>query len=180
MVSLRCKMVVKDVLEKLGLRNATVNLGFVDIMETVTPEQREQLKHELLRSGLILLEDPKFILVEKIKTIIIEMVHYCEELPEVKYSQYISQKLGYNYTYLSNVFSEVTGISIRQYIINHKIEKVKELLFYNELNITEISHELHYSSVAHLSNQFKKATGISPFFFKQLKQQHRCTLENVG
>jgi AraC-like DNA-binding protein len=172
-------MVVKEVLKKQGLRTAFVDLGIVDIMETLMPEQREQLKIALLRYGLELLEHPKAILVEKIKTVVINMVHYCDELPEVKYSKYISQKLGYNYTYLSNVFSEVMGISIRQFIINHKIEKVKELLLYDELNITQISHELHYSSVAPFSNPFKKTAGVSPFFFKQLKLQRSCTLENV-
>jgi AraC-like DNA-binding protein len=130
-------------------------------------------------SGLELLDDKKAILIEKIKNVIIEMVHYTDELPKMNYSDYISEKLNHDYTYLSNIFSEVKGITIQQYIINHKIERVKELLLYDEMNLTEISYLLNYSSVAHLSNQFKKVTGLSPSFFKQLKQKRNQNLENV-
>jgi AraC-like DNA-binding protein len=106
------------------------------------------------------------------------MIHYADELPTVNYSDYISQKLNHDYTYLSNMFSEVKGITIQQFIIIHKIERVKELLLYNELNLTEISYKLNYSSVAHLSNQFKKVTGLSPTYFKNLKQKRKSTLES--
>jgi AraC-like DNA-binding protein len=172
-------MMVKEELKKLGLHYATVDLGTVEILEEITEEQRNRLKKNLLRSGLELLDDKKSILIEKIKDVIIEMIHYSDELPEVNYSDYISDKLQNDYTYLSNTFSEVKGITIQQFIIINKIEKVKELLLYDELNLTEISFKLHYSSVAHLSNQFKKITGLSPSFFKKLKQKRRGNLENL-
>jgi AraC-like DNA-binding protein len=179
MVSLRCKMVVKDELQNLGLRAVSVDLGMVEVLEEMTAAQRDQLSVNLLRSGLVLLDDKKAILIDKIKNVIIDMVHYADELPNTNYSEYISQKMGYDYTYLSNIFSEVKGITIQQFIILHKIEKVKELLLYDELTLTEISYKLQYSSVAHLSNQFKKITGLSPSFYKQLKQKRKNNLENL-
>lgn len=179
MVSLRCKMLVKEELKKLGLRSVVVDLGMVEILEDITQQQHEQLKENLLRSGLELLDDKKSILIEKIKNVITEMVHYSDEVPKVNFSDYISAKLNYDYTYLSNLFSEVKGITIQHFIIIHKIERVKELLLYDELNLSEISSKLHYSSVAHLSNQFKKVTGLSPSFFKQMKQKREGTLENL-
>jgi len=179
MVSQRCKMMVQDELKKLGLKYVVLDLGMVEILEDITPEQRELLRVSLLRSGLELLDDKRSILVEKIKNVIIEMIHHSEEEPMVNYSDFISKKLNYDYTYLSNIFSEVKGITIQHYIIINKIERVKELLLYDELNLTEISYKLHYSSVAHLSNQFKKITGLSPSFYKQLKQKRRSNLENV-
>lgn len=179
MVSLRCKMLVKEELKKLGLNSVNVDLGMVEILETITPEQHEILKRNLLHSGLELLDDKKSILIDKIKNVIIEMIHYADEVPKVKYSEYISQKLNYDYTYLSNIFSEVKGITIQQFIIIHKIERVKELLLYDELNLTQISYLLNYSSVAHLSSQFKKVTGLSPSFFKTLKQKRIENLENL-
>ena len=179
MVSLRCKMLVKEELKKLGLHYVIVELGTVEILEDITDEQREQMKVNLLRSGLELLDDKKSILIEKIKGVIVEMIHHSEVLPKVNFSDYLSEKLGYDYTYLSNVFSEVKGITIQHYIIMHKIEKVKELLLYDELNLTEISYRLHYSSVAHLSSQFKKTTGLSPSFYKQLKKMRRSNLETI-
>jgi AraC-like DNA-binding protein len=179
MVSLRCKMMVKEELTKLGLHYVIVDLGMVTLLEKSTLEQRRQLKENLLMSGLELLDDKKAILIEKIKSVIVEMIHYADDLPQKNYSDYISEKLGYDYTYLANIFSEVKGITIQQFIILHKIEKVKELLLYDEFNLTEISYLLHYSSVAHLSNQFKKITGLSPSFFKQLKKKRNDNLENV-
>jgi AraC-like DNA-binding protein len=179
MVSLRCKMVVKEELDRLALRYTTLDLGTVELSEEITEDQREQLKKNLLRSGLELLDDKKSILIEKIKNVIIEMIHYADELPAHNYSTYISNKLDYDYTYLANIFSEVQGITIQQYIILHKIEKVKELLLYDELNLTEIAYKLHYSSVAHLSNQFKKVTGLTPSFFKGMKQKRTRNLENM-
>ena len=172
-------MMVKAELTKLGLHFVIVDLGMVEILEDITLQQREQLKTNLHASGLELLDDKKSILIDKIKNLIIEMIHYADELPEVNYSDYISQKLQYDYTYLSNIFSEVKGITIQHFIIIHKIEKVKELLLYDELNLTEIAYKLHYSSVAHLSNQFKKITGLSPSFYKQLKQKRNTNLENL-
>jgi AraC-like DNA-binding protein len=179
MVSLRCKMMVKEELKKLGLQYVIVDLGMVEILEDITYEQREQLKQNLLRCGLELMDDKKSILIEKIKNVIVEMIHYSDELPVINYSEYIGEKLHHDYNYLSNMFSEVKGITIQQFIIIHKIEKVKELLLYDELNLTEISYKLHYSSVAHLSNQFKKVTGLSPTFYKQLKKKRKVNLENM-
>jgi len=178
MVSLRCKMLVKEELSKLGIRYVIVELGMVEILEDITHEQREQLREVLLKSGLELLDNKRSILIEKIKNVIVEIIHYTEKLPNINYSDYLSEKLGYDYTYLANVFSEVKGITIQQFIIFHKIEKVKELLLYDELNLTEISYKLDYSSVAHLSNQFKKVTGLTPSFYKKLKQK-RKNLEDL-
>lgn len=179
MVSLRCKMMVKEELKKLGLQYVIVDLGMIEILEDITDEQRVLLKKNLLKSGLELLDDKKSILVEQIKTAITEMIHYTDDLPKVNYSDYLSEKLDHDYTYLSNVFSEVKGITIQQFIIIHKIEKVKEYILYDELNLTEISYKLHYSSVAHLSNQFKKITGLTPTFYKHLKNKRKSNLENV-
>jgi AraC-like DNA-binding protein len=179
MVSQRCKMMVKEELKKLGLRYVVVDLGLVEILEDITDEQRERLKTNLLKSGLELLDDKKSILIEKIKNVITDMIHHSDEAQKINYSDYISKKLDYDYTYLSNIFSEVRGITIQQFIIINKIELAKELLLYDELNLTQIAYKLHYSSVAHLSNQFKKVTGLSPSFFKQLKQKRNSNLENM-
>jgi AraC-like DNA-binding protein len=179
MVSLRCKMKVKEELSKLGLHYVVVDLGVVDILEDITSEQRQQLNASLLRSGLELLDDKRSILVESIKNVITEMIHYTDEVPKVNYSDYISEKVGYDYTYLANVFSEVKGITIQQYIILNKIERVKELLLYDELSLTEIAYRLHYSSVAHLSNQFKKVTGLTPTYYKGLAVKRRANLEDL-
>lgn len=180
MVSIRCKMLVKAELKNLGLHFIVVELGEVDIMEELSAEQRLQLKTALAASGLELMDDQKANLIEKIKKVIIEMVHYADELPRIKNSEYLSEKLHYDYTYLANLFSEVAGITIEHYIIEHKIERVKELLMYDELNLTQISYKMNYSSVAHLSNQFKKVTGFTPSHFKQLKDKRRKSLEDVG
>ena len=179
MVSLRCKLLVKEELLKLGIHYVILDLGMVDILEDITAEQHDILKANLFKSGLELLDDKKAILIERIKNVIVEMIHYSDEIPLVNYSDYISEKLDYDYTYLSNIFSEVKGITIQQFIIINKIERVKELLLYDELNLTEISYKLHYSSVAHLSNQFKKITGLSPSYYKTLKQKRKTNLENM-
>lgn len=179
MVSIRCKMLVKAELEKLGINYGGLDLGEIEITGNITEEQRKKLKTNLLISGLELLDDKKAMLIERIKNVIIEMIHYQNELPKVKNSDYISEKLQYDYTYLANLFSEATGTTIEHFIIIHKIERVKELMIYDELNLTEISYRLNYSSVAHLSNQFKKITGLTPSFFKSLKYKKRIPLENV-
>jgi AraC-like DNA-binding protein len=179
MVSLRCKMVVKAILKKMKLKHATIELGWVEIPGTITPQQFEQIKKSLINAGLELLEDKKAILIEKVKNVIIEMVHYSDTLPEINYSDYISGKLNYDYTYLSNIFSQVQGTTIQHFIIVHKIERVKELIIYDELNLSEIAYKLHYSSVAHLSKQFKAVTGLTPTFFKSLKNVKRNSLDNV-
>ena len=170
MVSIRCKMIVKAELEQLGLHYGAVDLGEANVREDVTLAQRDQLRSALLKSGLVLMDDKKSLLVERVKALIVEMIHYADELPPIKKSIYISEKLNYDYTYLANLFSEVTGITLEQFIINHKIERVKELLLYDALSLTEIANKLNYSSVAHLSNQFKKITGLTPTYYKKLKQ----------
>ena len=179
MVCIRCKMVVKAELEKLGLHYAYVELGEADIVEELSKEQLSILGIALKKDGLELMDDKKSILVERVKTIIIELVHYTDDQIKVNLSDYLSEKLNYNYTYLANLFSEVKGTTIENFYLAHKIEKVKELLVYDELNLTEIAFKLHYSSVAHLSNQFKKMTGLTPSHFKNLKNKRRNTLGNV-
>jgi AraC-like DNA-binding protein len=179
MVSLRCKMVVKEELKKLGIKYLTIDLGEVELFDKITGLQLEQIRAALKLSGLELMDDKKAVLIEKIKDVIIEMVHYEDELPRVNFSEYLAEKLNYNYTYLANLFSETEGITIEHYIIIHKIERVKELIIYDELNLTEIAWKLHYSSVAHLSHQFKKVTGLTPSFFKSLKDKKRNNLENL-
>jgi len=179
MVSIRCKMLVKAKLERLGLHHKTVELGEVEILENITLAQREQLNNGLKKAGLELMDDKKAMLVEKIKNVIIEMIHYLDEPPLTKYSVFLSDKLNYDYTYLANLFSEVRGITIEQFIIFHKIERVKELLVYDDLSLTEIADRLHYSSVGHLSNQFKKTTGLTPSHFKKLKEKRRNNLESL-
>jgi AraC-like DNA-binding protein len=171
-------MLVKEELKKLGL-HYIVDMGSVDIMENITAEQREQIKVALLQSGLELMDDKKAVLIEKIKNVIIEMVHYTDEMPKTNFSDFLSEKLNHDYTYLANLFSEVEGTTIEKFIINHKIERVKELIIYDELNLTEIAWMMHYSSVAHLSNQFKKVTGLSPSHFKQLKNKRRSPIEEI-
>lgn len=179
MVSIRCKMIVKSELAKLNIIDAVVSLGEVETRAVLTPEQYSKLKIALLKAGLELMDDKKAILIERIRNVIIEMVHYADESPKVNFSHFLSEKLNYDYTYLSNLFSEVTGITIEHFIIAHKIERVKELLLYDELNLTEISYKLNYSSVSHLSSQFKKVTGLTPTFFKKLKHKKRIALDNV-
>ena len=179
MVSLRCKMLVKAELEKLNLKHLIVELGEVEIMNELSSETYLELKRNLLQSGLELMDDQRAILVEKIKNIIIELVHYTDEIPKLSFSDYLSEKLNHNYSYLSNLFSEVKGTTIEHFIIIHKIERVKELIIYDELNLSEIAYKLHYSSVAHLSTQFKKITGLTPSFFKSLKNKKRTGLENL-
>ena len=179
MVSIRCKMMVKSELEKLGLHYTVVDLGEVEIEETLSAEQHNQLAAGLKKSGLELMDDKKSMLIEKIKNVIVELIHYSDEALKINFSNYLSEKLGYDYTYLANLFSEVESITIEHYIIKHKIERVKELLVYDELTLTEIAYRLHYSSVAHLSNQFKKTTGLTPTFFKRLKHKRMGGIENL-
>jgi AraC-like DNA-binding protein len=179
MVSNRCKMVVKSELQKHGLHFTSVQLGEVEVMENISKEIYDMINNSLKKTGLELMDDNNSILIERIKTIIIELVHYTDDQIKINLSDYLSEKLNHNYTYLSNLFSEVRGTTIEQFFLSHKIEKVKELLVYDELNLTEIAYKLHYSSVAHLSNQFKKMTGLTPSHFKSLKNKKRITLGNV-
>jgi AraC-like DNA-binding protein len=179
MVSNRCKMLVKEELKALGL-HFVVDLGVADIMEDITTEQREHIRKVLLLSGLELMDDKKAVLIEKIKNIIIEMVHYEEETPKMNFSDYLAEKLNYDYTYLSNLFSDNQGITIEKFIITHKIERVKELIIYGELSLKEIAWNMHYCSVSHLSNQFKMITGFSPTYYKNLKNKRRSPIEAIG
>jgi AraC-like DNA-binding protein len=179
MVCIRCKMVVKAELIRLGLHFTSVELGEIELTESISPEKSGELKTALLKSGLELMDDKKSVLIQKIKNVIVELIHYSDEPLAIKFSEYLSEKLNYDYTYLANLFSEVQGTTIEKFLISHKIEKVKELLVYNELNLTEIAYRMHYSSVAHLSNQFKKVTGLTPSHFKQLKNKRRSMLDQV-
>jgi YesN/AraC family two-component response regulator len=176
---MRCKMAVKEELRKLGIHFIIVDMGVVDIMEDITAIQHEQIRIALLKTGLELMDDKKSVLIEKIKNAIIEMVYYKDELPKTNFSDYLSEKLKYDYTYMANLFSEIQGTTIEKYIISHKIERVKELIIYDELNLTEIAWNMHYSSVAHLSNQFRKMTGLTPTHFKKLKDKRRKAIEDV-
>jgi AraC-like DNA-binding protein len=179
MVSNRCKLAVKEELSKLGLHYIFVDLGEVEIMETLTEDQLEIVKLSLHQSGLELMDNKRAMLIERIKNAIIDMVHHTDENIKVNFSDYLSAKLNHNYTYLANLFSEVQGTTIEQFIILHKVEKIKELIIYDELNISEIAWKMNYSSVAHLSNQFKKVTGLSPSHFKQLKVKKRIPIEEI-
>lgn len=179
MVCIRCKMVVKDELTKLDQPFISVELGEVEIPEDISPEKYDQLKAALLKSGLELMDDKKSVLIQKIKNVIIEQIHYSEEPLIVNFSEFLSQKLNHDYTYLANLFSEVQGMTIEKFIITHKIERVKELLVYDELNLTEIAYLMHYSSVSHLSAQFKKITGLTPTHFRQMREKRRSMLEDL-
>lgn len=180
MVSLRCKMAVKEELDKIKLKHTSIELGEVNLKKNISGEDREKLRIALLKKGLELIDDKKSLLIEKTKTTIIELIHYSEKHPTTNYSDFISEKLDYNYNHLASLFSEVTGTTIVNYIIINKIERVKELLLYDELSLTEISLLMEYSSVAHLSHQFKKITGWTPTYFKKIKKyKKRIMLEEL-
>jgi len=180
MVSNRCKIAVREELKKLGLHFIIVDLGEVEIMENLSDEMLKQLKISLFNAGFELITDKRSVLIEKIKNTIIEMVHHSDDVIKTNFSDFLSEKLNYNYTYLSNLFSEVQGTTIEQFIIQHKIERIKELIIYNELNITEIAWKMQYSSVAHLSSQFRKVTGLAPSHYKRLKKKRRTAIEEIG
>jgi AraC-like DNA-binding protein len=179
MVSQRCKMLVKSELEKLNLKYTYLELGEAHLTKPITETERNELSAFLHKAGLELMDDKKAMLIEKIKNIVVEMVHYADDLPDIKYSIFISEKLNKDYHTLSELFSKTTGITIEHYIIIHKIEKAKELIMYDELNLTEIADKLNYSSIAHLSNQFKKITGLTPSFFKSMQKKKRINLEDL-
>lgn len=178
MVCIRCKMVVKAELDKLNIIHKDLVLGEVDLLNSISQEQLEVLDVGLKTYGLELITDNRAKIIEKIKNTIIELIHYSDEEIKVNFSAYLSEKLNYDYTYLSNLFSEVHGTTIEHFIIHQKIERVKELLVYNEINLSEIAWKLHYSSVQHLSTQFKQVTGLTPTFFKNLSIQRRKEANN--
>lgn len=180
MVSNRCKMAVKEELKKLRLHFIVVDLGEVEIMENISEEPREQLKIALLNIGLELMDNKRAVLIERIKNVVIEMVHHTNEESKTNFSDFLSKRLNHDYTYLANLFSEVQGTTIEHFIIAHKIERIKELIIYDELSISEIAWKMNYSSVAHLSNQFKKVTGLSPSHFKKMKNKRRSPIEEIG
>ena len=180
MVSTRCKMMVKDILRELEYHSILVDLGEVEVMEELSFEQLKALRIILHGVGFELMDDKKSILIERIKNVVMNLVHYTEDLPRINFSHYLSQKLSHDYTYMANLFSDVQGTTIEQYIIGHKTERIKELIIYGELNITEIAHKMNYSSVAHLSSQFKKVTGLSPSHFKNLKNKRRNPIEEIN
>lgn len=179
MVCNRCKMAVQSELEKAGLHPVSVGLGEVVIEENLTTGDLQKLNASLENIGFEIIDDRKSRMIEKIKNIVVELIHHSDENISVNLSEYISKNLNYDYNYLSNLFSEIEGITIEKYFIAQKIEKIKELLMYDELTIMEIADQLGYSSVAYLSNQFKKITGLSPSFYKSLKQNNRKNLDEL-
>lgn len=179
MVSLRCKMMVRSEMEKLGLAYSSIELGEVSLPNPITTDERQQLKCALHKSKLELMDDKKAMLIEKIINIIVEMVHYTNEIPQVNFSTYLSDKIGQDYHKLADIFSKTKGVTIEHFIILHKVERIKELIIYDELNFTEISYKMYYSSVAHLSKQFKQVTGLTPSFFKAMSVRKRTNLEDL-
>lgn len=179
MVSQICKLIVKSELEKLGLIFTSIELGEVNLLNDISEVESDLLAKSLHANGLELLKGKDAIIIEKIKNIVVEMVHYSDEIPKVNISVYLSEKMNMDYHFLSNLFSKTKGITIEHFIILQKIERAKELIMYEELNLTQISYLMHYSSVAHLSNQFKKITGLTPSYFKNLKKRKRSNLEDI-
>ena len=179
MVCNRCIMVVQSELEKLGLGIKKIKLGEVVLEKPLDSEQKHSIEQILIPLGFEVIDDKKSQIIEKIKTIIIDQVHHADNEPKMNLSDILCTQLNHDYNYLSNLFSEVEGTTIEKYFIAQKIEKVKELLVYDELSLSEIAHRLNYSSVAYLSNQFKKVTGLTPSYFKQIKEDKRKPLDHL-
>ena len=180
MVCDRCKQAVRTQISKSGVKVSDVDLGYAEIeQDEITPDVFNEISNNLKSIGFELIDDKKQKIVERIKNIIIDMVHYMDEPLSIKQSEYISSKLNYDYHYLSKLFSETENITIEQYIINQKIERIKELLTYGEMNINEIAFKLGYSSVQHLSQQFKKVTGVTPTGYKQQNVHSRKPLDRI-
>lgn len=179
MVSLRCKMIVKSELERLGLEFKSVELGEVLLLKSVSETDRQMLMAALHKSGLEVMDDEKAMMIEKIINIIVEMVHYSDELPQVNFSTFLQEKMNLDYHKMAEVFSKTKGVTIEHFIILHKVERIKELITYDKLNLTEISYKMHYSSVSHLSRQFKQVTGLTPTFYKNLSRRERNNLEDL-
>lgn len=179
MVSLRCKLMVISQLDKLGLSYKSVELGEVLLIEPLSETNKQLLKKALHQSGLELMDDKKAMMIEKIINIIVEMVHYSDELPPYNFSTFLQEKMRLDYHKMAEIFSKTKGVTIEHFIILHKVERIKELITYDELNLTEISYKMNYSSVAHLSKQFKQVTGFTPSFFKNLSKRDRNNLEDL-
>lgn len=179
MVCSRCKMVVKSELEKLGLRPLAVDLGEVEIAADLEGYQRQDVHAALQKFGFALLDDKKSVIIERVKNLIVDLVQNKNNQLKTNLSDYLSRELNHDYTYITNLFTQVEGTTIEQYFIAQKIERVKELLVYDEMSLSEISYQLNYSSVSHLSKQFKKVTGLTPSHYKQLKEKKRNPLEEL-
>jgi len=179
MVSLRCKLMVKSIADYQHIDYTNIELGFIELAEELNEHRKYNFNKDLKKIGLEILDEHDAILIEKIKNIIIEMVHYSDEFPTENFSDYLSEKLNYDYNYLSTLFTKTKGITIQEYLISHKIEKVKEMIIYNEATLTQIAFTLNYSSVAHLSNQFKKVTGLTPSAFKQIAREKRRNINDI-
>jgi len=174
-----CKIVVKEEIEKLGLHPKKVELGEADVKEKVSAEKQKKLNSAIKKAGLELVHNKEGVLLEKIKKEIIEYVYHLEEKPDEKFSRRLSKKLNYSYSYLANFYSAMQATTIEQSIISLKIERAKEYILFNELTLSEIAYKLHYSSVAHLSSQFKKVTGLTPSHFKLLKKARRVVIQQL-
>ncbi|MEO5645375.1 MAG: AraC family transcriptional regulator [Bacteroidia bacterium] len=181
MVCDRCISVVTNELKSLGLNPDRVTLGEVDLNQPLSPEQKETVKETLQKNGFELLDDRKSITVEQIKTLLINLVHYNhnEKPDSMRYSEYLEKQVGMDYSNLSKIFSEAEGITIEHYLISQKVERIKELLMYDQLSVNEISMQMGYSSAAHLSSQFKKLTGTTPGKFRNLHHQNRKPLDKI-
>lgn len=174
-----CVIFVKDCLEELKIPIVKVELGEIETKEDVSDEKKMDLDNNIHKAGMELIEKKQGVLIEKIKKTMIDYVNNSDEKPDIKFSVLLSQKLNHSYTYLSNLFSEVEATTIEQYIIALKIERIKELIIFGDDNFSEIAHKLKYSSPAHLSTQFKKATGLTPSHFKALKEKRRITIQKI-
>ncbi len=174
-----CKIFVKKALEELDISAARIELGEIETKEDITDDDKKKLNSKIKKAGLELLEKKHGVVIEKIRKVIIDYVYNSDEKSDINFSELLSKKLNYNYGYLANFFSEVEATTIEQYVISLKIERIKELLILEEYTLKEITYKLHYSSVAHLSNQFKKVTGLSPTHFKKLKEKRRITIQEL-
>lgn len=174
-----CKIVVKEALEELDVSPIKVELGEIEIKEELSNEEKKELNKKIKKAGLELLEKKQGVIIEKMRKVMVDYVYKSDEKPNIKFSALLSDELNHSYTYLANFFSEIEATTIEQYIIALKIERIKELIIFGEDTFSEIAHKLHYSSVSHLSSQFKKVTGLTPSHFKALKEKRRITIQNI-
>lgn len=174
-----CKLFVKEALKDLDISPVKVELGEIETKEDISDDEKKKLNSKIKAAGLELLEKKDGILIEKIRKVMINYVYKSDEKPNIKFSVLLSRELNHSYTYLANFFSEVEATTIEQFIIALKIERIKELIIFGEDTLSEIAYKLHYSSVAHLSGQFKKVTGLTPTHFKALKEKRRITIQNI-